>query len=136
MQLAPVQAQIALAKEIGENKSYQEYLVTIRRVEAEQVVGIEQAKALQKAEIKVISNTGDPVKGVGSVMELFSANGGTKLGAMLEGLAQTEQGAAIINKVASTANKLDGAGARTNKQSARNPRSRRDGAPVGSTQAR
>ena len=38
LQLAPVEAQIVLAKEIGENASYQQYLITIRQVEAAQAV--------------------------------------------------------------------------------------------------
>lgn len=96
-QLAPVQAQIALAKEIGENQSYQEYLVTIRQVEANQAVGIEQAKALEKANIKIIANTGEPVAGVTKVMDLFSSKGGTNIGSMLEALSQTESGAEILS---------------------------------------
>lgn len=99
MQLAPVQAQITLAKEIGENHSYQNYLVTIRRVEAEQAVGIQQAKALEKADIKVIANTGAPSAGVKSVMDLFSSKGGTELGAMVEGFAQTDQGQKLLTLV-------------------------------------
>lgn len=98
MQLAPVQAQITLAKEIGSNEGYQNYLVTIRQVEAGQVIGVEQAKALEKANIKIIANTGDPVSGVSKVMDLFSAKGGTSVGAMLEGLAQTEEGEKLLGK--------------------------------------
>lgn len=105
MQLAPVQAQITLAKEIGENKSYQEYLVTIRQVEANQAVGMEQAKALEKADIKIIANTGEPVSGVSSVRELFSAKGGTSVGAMLEGLAQTPHGSNVISALSSLGKK-------------------------------
>jgi flotillin len=97
LQLAPVEAQIVLAKEIGGNASYQQYLVTIRRVEAEQAVGTAQAAALAKAEVKVIANTGSgPAAGLASVSELFSAKGGTQLGAMLEGLAQTDVGSAAL----------------------------------------
>lgn len=105
MQLAPVTAQITLAKEIGENKSYQEYLVTIRTVEANQAVGMEQAKALEKADIKIIANTGEPVGGVNSVRELFSAKGGTSVGAMLEGLAQTEHGEKVIGAISALGKK-------------------------------
>ena len=99
MQLAPVEAQIVLAKEIGTNDGYQKYLVTIRQVEAAQAVGIEQAKALEQAEVKVIANAGEPLRGVTKVMELFSAKGGTEIGAMLEALAQTEQGATLLGKL-------------------------------------
>lgn len=98
LQLAPVQAQIELAKEIGANESYQKYLVTIRKVEADQQVGIAQAQALSKADVKVISNTGAPSEGIKNVMELFSAKGGTEIGAMLEGLAQTGKGQELIEK--------------------------------------
>jgi flotillin len=99
MQLAPVEAQITLAKEIGSNESYQKYLITIRRVEADQAVGIAQAAALQKADVKVISNTGSPTNGVKSVMDLFSSQGGTALGSALEALSQTEAGSALLGKL-------------------------------------
>lgn len=115
MQLAPVQAQISLAKEIGENQSYQNYLVTIRRVEAEQAVGIEQARALEKADVKVIANTGNPVGGMKSVMDLFSSKGGTEIGAMLEGLAQTEKGQEFLTLAASALQK-NGNGSGNGKQ--------------------
>lgn len=98
MQLAPVQAQITLAKEIGENESYQKYLVTIRQVEATQAVGIAQASALNAADVKIIANTGNPTSGLNSVMDLFSSKGGTEVGAMLEALAQTDKGKAVVNK--------------------------------------
>lgn len=98
MQLAPVEAQIVLAKEIGSNESYQKYLVTIRQVEATQAVGIEQAKALTEAEIKVIANTGNASSGLNSVMDIFSSKGGTEVGAMLEGFANTPKGQELIGK--------------------------------------
>ena len=98
MQLAPVEAQIVLAKEIGENEGYQQYLLGIENIGAYKIVGVEQAEALKVADIKIIANTGDPVEGVSNVMDLFSAKGGTNIGAMLEGLAQTEQGQALMEK--------------------------------------
>ncbi len=99
MQLAPVRAQIELAQEIGENEGYQHYLISIEAVQANKEVGISQAAALEKAEVKVIANTGEPVKGVSNVMELFSTKGGTSIGGMLEGIAQTPEGKTIINKL-------------------------------------
>lgn len=101
-QLAPVEAQIVLAKEIGSNESYQKYLVTIRQVEAMQAVGMEQAKALENADVKVISNSSGPAEGLSNVMELFSSGGGMKIGAMLEGLSQTETGKALLTKAGLT----------------------------------
>ena len=102
LQLAPVQAQITLAKEIGENESYQKYLITIRQIEANQEVGKAQASALANADVKVNTNSGSPTQGLNGVMDLFSSKGGTELGAMLEGLAQTEVGEALVKKVVGT----------------------------------
>lgn len=98
LQLAPVQAQITLAKEIGSNESYQKYLITIRQVEASEAVGKEQAKALTNADVKVISNTGSPSTGISNVMDLFSSKGGTELGSMIEAFTQTEKGQALVSK--------------------------------------
>lgn len=99
MQLAPVQAQIVLAKEIGTNEGYQKYLVTIEQVKATQAVGIEQAKALAEAELKIIANSGSVENGMKGVMDIFSSKGGTNIGAMFEGFAQTEQGEALLKKL-------------------------------------
>lgn len=96
LQLAPVQAQITLAKEIGSNKEYQQYLITVRQIEASQAIGIQQAAALKEADIKIISNTDSPTSGLTNVMDLFSSKGGVKVGAMLEGLAQTENGSKLL----------------------------------------
>lgn len=95
---APVEAQITLAKEIGANEAYQKYLVTIEQVKANQAVGMEQAKALTAAQIKVIANSGSATSGMKSVMDMFSSTGGTQIGAMLEGFANTEKGQALMSK--------------------------------------
>ena len=99
MQLAPVEAQIVLAKEIGENASYQQYLVTVEQIKAGQTIGVAQATALEKADIKIIANSGDVSSGISKIGDIFSAKGGTNIGAMLEGLAQTDTGKALISKV-------------------------------------
>lgn len=101
MQMAPVEAQINLAKEIGENQGYQTYLISIREIEAQQAIGIEQAKALDKAEIKIIANAGSGKvsEGLKSVSEIFSAKGGTEISAMLEGIAQSEIGKGLLDKL-------------------------------------
>lgn len=98
--LAEVQPQISLAKEIGENQGYQTYLIEIKKVEASQAVGMEQAKNLGNAQIKIIANAGSNVaEGVGSVMDLFTAKGGQSLGSMVEAFAGTEAGQRLLNKV-------------------------------------
>jgi flotillin len=98
LQLAPVEAQIVLAKEIGENQSYQQYLITIRQVEANQAIGVEQARALDKADIKVIANSGTVTGGISSLGDLFSSQGGSNMAAALEGLAQSEIGKGLLDK--------------------------------------
>ena len=97
--MAPVEAQAKLAKEIGSNQGYQQYLITIRQVEAIEAVGKVQAEALKAADIHVVANAGDPSSGLNSVMDLFSSKGGTALGTMLQGLANTEQGKKVLEKV-------------------------------------
>ena len=97
-EMALVTPQIELAKEIGENEGYQTYLIKIRAVEKDETVGVEQAKALQEAGIKVIANTGNVSNGVDTVMELFSSKGGTAIGSTLEAMANTEQGQALLAK--------------------------------------
>lgn len=99
MQLAPVEAQITLAKEIGENQGYQTYLVTLRQIEATQAVGIAQAAALKEADIKVIANTGDAPSGIDSIGQLFTSKGGVAVGAALEGLKNTPEGAKVIDRL-------------------------------------
>lgn len=96
MQMAPVTAQINLAKEIGANMGYQTYLVSIRTIEANQAVGIKQAEAITAADIKVIANSGDIVGGVDRVMDLFSSKGGTALAAAVEAFGQTDAGKTVL----------------------------------------
>jgi flotillin len=99
MQLAPISAQITLAKEIGENQNYQHYLLSIRKIEADQAIGIKQAEALKEADLKIIANSGEVTNGVNKIMDIFSSKGGTEIGGMLEGLAQTEQGKNLLAKI-------------------------------------
>lgn len=103
--LAPVTAQVTLAKEIGENEGYQTYLVTLKQVEASQAVGMEMAQALSKADLKVISNgggQGDVMAGVTKLTDVFTTQGGTSLTGMLSALSQTEEGKALIGRVTGT----------------------------------
>lgn len=99
MLLAPVDAQIKLAKEIGTNPAYQTYLVTIEQVKAGEKVGLEMAKAMQGADLKVIANAGDMQQGVARLGDMFSPSGGTKLTGMLAALGQTPEGKQLIDAV-------------------------------------
>ena len=98
-ELAPINAQIELAKEIGENQGYQTYLISIRQIEANQAIGIEQAKALTAADLKIIANGGDVQSGVQKIGDLLSSSGGTQVGAMLEGLSQSEMGKKLVDRI-------------------------------------
>jgi flotillin len=110
LQLAPVQAQITLAKEIGANQGYQSYLVTLRKVEADQAIGLAQAaamgEALGKATVKVIANTGNAMQGISSVGELFSPKGGLAVGSMVEALANTDAGKAVLDRAGVNTDRL------------------------------
>jgi flotillin len=98
-QMATVNPQITLAKEIGENEGYQTYLIRVKQVEATRDVGIAQAGALEKADVKIISQTGTPSEGLNAVGELFTAKGGQAIGAAFEGFKNTEAGAAVLHAV-------------------------------------
>lgn len=97
--LAPVEAQITLAKEIGENMGYQGYLIKLEEIKSNMTIGVEQAKALTKADIKVIANGGTVDSGISSIGGLISSKGGQAVAAMVEGLAQTDAGKAIVDKL-------------------------------------
>lgn len=97
--LAPVQAQIDLAKEIGDNQGYQNYLILLNYAEVYKLVGAEQAKALQSADVKIIANGGSASEGIKSTAELFSAKGGLSIAAMLEALGNTPQGQKVLESL-------------------------------------
>lgn len=99
MQLAPVEAMIVLAKEIGTNPGYQQYLAMIEAIKAHIIVGGKQAEALQGADVKIIANAADPVSGAGDVMGLLGSAGGTKIAAMVEAFAQTPLGKATLARM-------------------------------------
>jgi len=99
MQLAPVEAMIALAHEIGTNANYQQYLATIEGIKAYLTVGSQQAEALQHADVKIIANAGDAVSGMNNVMDMFTSKGGTNLSSMVEAFAQTPMGKAVLDAI-------------------------------------
>lgn len=95
--LAPVNAQITLAQEIGGNEGYQHYLIEVRKVEAGEAVGKEMAGAMKAADLKIIANSGDVQGGLGKLGDIFSPAGGTSLAGMLSAFAQTPEGAAVVD---------------------------------------
>lgn len=99
MELASVTAQSTLAKEIGENKPYQEYLINLKQIEVQQVIGVENAKsmglALSQADLKLLVNSGDVHSGLSKFSDLFSSKGASQLNGIFETLQQTEGGKQI-----------------------------------------
>lgn len=91
--MAPVNAQLALAREIGANEKYQGYLVTIKQVETAGEVGKWNAAALKEAKIQVFATPSGGLNGV------FSPSGGLQLGSMLEGVRATPTGGAIWSAI-------------------------------------
>lgn len=104
--MATVTPQITLAKEIGSNEGYQAYLVEIRRIEGAQQVGLAQAQALEKANVKVIANTGSVTDGMTGVGALLTPKMGSQLGALIEAFKNTDAGNAVMAKMLGT--KSDG----------------------------
>ncbi|MBU1244559.1 hypothetical protein KKD52_16475 [Myxococcota bacterium] len=99
--LAPVQAQITLAKEIGSNDGYQSYLVVLEAIKAYLAVGTKQAEALATADVKVIATAGTAVAGADSAMKLFTPQGGLQLGGMIEAISNTPEGKVLLDAVKS-----------------------------------
>lgn len=99
MLMAPVNSQIELAKEIGANSGYQHYLIAVKQVDAGQTVGVEMAKAMSQADLKVIANAGDMQKGVASLGDIFTPAGGTKLSGMLSALGQLPEGRELLSQL-------------------------------------
>lgn len=82
--LAPVTAQTELAQKIGQNTPYQDYLVRIKQVDANQAVGVAQAGALTKADVRIIVQGGTIQEGAKSVLDLLTPRGAQQLGAAIE----------------------------------------------------
>jgi flotillin len=99
-QLASVIAQTELAKEIGDNQGYQDYLIRVKVVDKEQIVEVAQAesmaKALQSADLKILANSGDVQSGMNKFSDILSAKGGSQINGLLESLKQTEEGKALL----------------------------------------
>jgi flotillin len=98
MLMAPVTAQIALAKEIGANEGYMNYLLGMDGIKAGKDVGIAKSLAMSKADMKIIANAGTVEKGMNNLMDVFTPKGGLSMGAMLESMAQTPVGKALMDK--------------------------------------
>lgn len=75
----------AISKRVEALNALQDTGRSFRNIEKDERVGLELAKALQQADLKLVS-TGE----VDSFLDLFSADGGAKLGAFVSSLRQVE----------------------------------------------
>ncbi len=99
MQMATVHAQIQLAKELAENVAYQQYLLDKYRVDAAEKVGLENAKALAKANLQFFVTGPNTSEGLNAAASKFSPEAGLNLGSALEGLMATPVGKKVVNLV-------------------------------------
>lgn len=65
------------------------YMIKELETHLSEIVDLEKAKSLASADVKVISTWKDGGEGISSFMDLFSANGGTNIGAMVEAAKNT-----------------------------------------------
>lgn len=90
-----------MAKEIGENQGYQQYLIKIKEVEVSQVVEVKKAEALAEAlsnaDLKLLVNSGDVNSGLNKFTDILSAKGGSQLNGLIESLKQTDEGKNILS---------------------------------------
>lgn len=99
MQMAKVDPQLALAKEIGSNKEYQSYLISIRKIEANEKIGVAQAENIKGADIKIIAGGGNVADSVNNAVEVLSPKGDFSVAGALEALAATDAGKELLAKV-------------------------------------
>lgn len=99
MELASVTAQTTLAEKIGENESYQNYLINLEQIKALAEVGIEQAKNLANATIKINAMSNDVPAGLSKVTDVFTPKGGLNIAGALENLASSDLGKQVVNKL-------------------------------------
>ena len=103
LEMAPVNAQIAIAKEIGSNEGYQRHLQGLRQIEASQAVGIAQAEALGKADLKVIATGNETAavpEGLAGLLRMVTPKGAAGLATALDTFVSSPVGKALVERVA------------------------------------
>ena len=98
MEKAHVAGQIELFNKVNKDEQYQQFIIEQRKVEAMERVGIEQAKNLENADIKIFANGNSVQDGVQKAAGLLSSNTGFNIGEMLEALANTPMGKELLDK--------------------------------------
>jgi flotillin len=102
-QLASVTAQTTLAKEIGENEGYQDYLIRVKTVDKDESVEIAKAeamaRALESADLKILANSGDVNSGMNSFADILSSKGGSQINGFLEALKQNPEAEGLLDMI-------------------------------------
>jgi len=103
---ASVQDQVTLAKEVGENQPYQDFLIRQKQVEVQgdvmKAVGVAQAQNLSGADVKIFANAGTVSEGVGKAAGIFNPGTAFDIASMIEAFKSTPMGAEILDKVLGT----------------------------------
>jgi hypothetical protein len=59
-------------------------------------IGIEYAKALAMADVKILTNSGDVQSGLSGIKDIISSKGGAGLVGLIEGLKQSQTGTELV----------------------------------------
>ena len=97
LEKAQVAGQIELFDKVNKDKEYQEFLVKQRQVEAMEKIGVEQAKNLSGADIKIFANAGSVADGVTQAGKVLNPKTGLDLGSMLESLSSVPAGKELLD---------------------------------------
>lgn len=99
MEKAQIAGQVELFDKVNKDAGYQEFLVKQRQVEAMEKIGVEQAKNLSNAEIKIFANADGVSDGVTQASKVLSPKTGLDAASMLEAFASTPLGKEVANKL-------------------------------------
>lgn len=98
LEKAQVAGQIELFEKVNNDKEYQDFLIRQREVEAMENIGVEQAKNLGNADIKIYANASNAADGLTQAGKVLSPKTGLDASSMLEAFANTEIGKTVVDK--------------------------------------
>lgn len=98
---AKVAGDIELFDKVQSNPDYQEFMINTKRVEALMQVGIEQAKNLGNAEIKIYATAETVTGGISKATNTFSPSNGFNVSSLLDAFSSTEVGEKIAKTLGS-----------------------------------
>ena len=102
---AKVAGDIELFDKVQSNSEYQEFMINTKRVEALMQVGIEQAKNLGNAEIKIYATSETVTEGVSKAANTFSPSNGFNVSSLLDAFSSTDVGKKISETIGNVVEK-------------------------------